>query len=110
MLQSVYLTVAVGVMVGAPPSKWIEGDADESAGRGVRRSGGSGVRGKKRGRSMLRFRRPNEDDNGWKEHSTCLGNVIGPSIAAAARVGTAMEWVISEGEGSNRRHSGHGPK
>ncbi len=56
---------------------------------------------------MLRFRRPKHDDNGWKELSKCLGNVIGPNIAVAARVGTAMGWVISEGEGSNRRRSGH---
>jgi hypothetical protein len=36
-----------------------------------------------------------QDDNGWKELSRCLGNVIGPNIVAAATVGIATVWVIS---------------
>jgi hypothetical protein len=36
-----------------------------------------------------------QDDNGWKELSRCLGNVIGPNIVAVATVGTAMGWAIS---------------
>jgi hypothetical protein len=47
-----------------------------------------------------------QSDNGWKELSRCLGNVIGPNIVAAATVGIATEWGISVGvvDSSRRRH------
>ena len=105
MLQSDCLTVAVDVLVGAPPSKWVEGEADKSAGRYVRRERWQWGPGEEAREMNVPLSSPENDDNGWKELSTCLGNVIGPSIAVAAKVGTAMGWVISEGEGSSRRRS-----